>query len=363
MRAAVCAALLVIVLAAVAGCTRSEIAGVPARLTPVEPQSVDIDAISVLRDFTVAATVAEPQAEWAPGSYLMVARSVRGLMLIREGFGTTAYRTDDASSPYEPRFWPAERALVFGPEPGVTHDPATGRISIPASGLQSTAFTGETLERPVTLTEQGYRPRPWGRRVVYCIEDQILLTDADGEEEPFVAGFLPEPQPGGPGIAWQSAPVFRYDHWTGTDGNGELIVRWRAGQVDILPDAAHPRWTPWGGLVFTRLRGPLDDHDPWYAVGTDLMHLPGPGAEPVLLMRDAHLGQPHPRAPIAAALGNDGRVHLVHLATGLSRPFIDRGSRPRWSDDGRRLLLQEAGGDPDRADLHVYVLKLPGDAG
>ncbi|MDA3963702.1 MAG: hypothetical protein PF961_23180 [Planctomycetota bacterium] len=354
-------AALVALSVALIGCGRSEISGVPSKFRPIEPHAINVDDVVVLRDFSLSTTVAKPQASWAPNSYMLLARSVKGLMLMRAGVGTAAYRTDDATSPFDPYFWGTD-LVVLGPEPHIGHDEESERITIPPTGLMVAEFTGDALQRPVKLTEQGYRPRPWGERVVYSVEDEIVLTDLSGEEEDFVAGFLPEPQPRGPGIAWQTKPVFSYDYWTGKRGNGDLVVRWRSSVVDTIADAVHPRWTPWGGIMYTALKGSVPATGSWWTQGSDVMHVAGPGEKPQVIMRDAHWIEPHPRLRVAAITANDGRVHLVDLETGATRFFIARGERPRWSHDGRRLMLEEPNADdPSITDLHIYVLKLEGE--
>ncbi len=349
--------LLVLVVLSVVGCRSNGSDGSSMTFRPREPEPVQLADLRIVRDFTWDASVEEPQAEWAPDSYVIAARSIKGLMLIREGIGSAAYRTADASSPYHPRFWGDDR-LVVGPEPRVTRT-EEGRISIPSSGLQVSAFTGDALHRPVTLSQRGYRPRPWGKQVVCSAENQVLLIDRHGKEKVFVEGFLPEPQPGGPGIAWQETPVFTVDYWSGQSGIGDLVIRWRSGVVNILPRGVHPRWTPWGGIIATRLHGEVPSRGPWYAGGSDVVHIAGPGQPPVVIASDAHIAEPHPSAEIAVVTANDGSVHLVDLAGTARRLFVDQGERPRWSDDGKRLMLEEAHAtDPRSRTLHIYVLSL-----
>ena len=324
---------------------------------PRAPQAIAVDDPRIVRDQSWDAAVAQPQAEWAPDSYVIAARSVQGLMLVREGVGSVAYRTDDGSSPWNPGFWGADR-LVAGPRPEVTLN-QDGHLTPPATGLIVSHFTGDALQRPQTLSGSGYRPRPWGDVVVCSLENRILLIDEDGEDEIFVEGFLPEPQPRGPGIAWQETPVFERDYWTGQEGLGDLIIRWEPGVVDVLPRGVHPRWTPWGGLVATQLHAAVSEQGDWYRGGSDVVHIPGPGQEPVVIARDAHLAEPHPLAPFAVVVGNDGRVHLVELDGSAQRLFVDLGERPRWSDDGKRLILEEPHPEDARSrTLRIYHLAL-----
>lgn len=349
--------LLVLLMVAVAGCRSDVSDGSSLTFTPRTPEPVELTDLRILRDFTWDASVEQPQAEWAPQSYVIAARSIKGLMLVREGIGSAAYRTADASSPYDPRFWGEDR-LVVGPEPRI-HRTEEGRITAPADGLKVAAFTGDALQRPVELSTRGYRPRPWGEQVVCSFENQILLIDQRGQEEVFVDGFLPEPQAGGPGIAWQETPVFTVDYWSGKSGTGDLVIRWESGVVDILPRGVHPRWTPWGGIIATRLHRDVPDSGSWYAGGSDVVHIAGPGEQPVVIASDAHLGEPHPTARIAAIVANDGSVQLADLDGAEARPFVDQGTRPRWSGDGKRLMLEEPHpSDPRSRTLHIYVLSL-----
>lgn len=352
-RAAVLLAVVCLILTACGGGGE----GPRSHFKPREPQAISVDDPRIVRDSSWDAAVAQPQAEWAPGSYMIAARSIQGLMLVREGVGSVAYRTDDGSSPWDPRFWGEDR-LVAGPEARITLN-EDGHITAPPSGLLVSAFSGDALQRPKVLSESGYRPRPWGQYVVCSSENRILLIDQRGKEEFFVEGFMPEPQADGPGIAWQETPVFTHDYWTGNEGTGDLVIRWEPGVVDILPRGVHPRWTPWGGIVATRLHGDVPARGDWYAVGSDVVHIAGPGVKPVVVMADAHLGEPHPLAPFAAVVANDGRVHLAELDGSAQRLFVDLGERPRWSDDGKRLMLEEPHADDPRSrTLRTYILGL-----
>ncbi|MHC5068088.1 MAG: hypothetical protein ACYTF0_05825 [Planctomycetota bacterium] len=339
--------LLVVSLLALAGC-----AGSRDPMATVSPYD-----FRHLRDYAFTFDVEQPQAEWSPRGNLIVGRGVKGVALHIEDVGVQTYTTADGFSPWEPQ-WLPDASVVFGPQAVPVFDDE-GRVVTPAQGLHRAPFLGEALGKPRELTASGYRPRRWNDRLVASLNDTILTFAKDGSnEEVFGEGFFPEPQAAGPGICWQTTPILHDDYWTGIDGVGELVVRWRPGEVSLLKGGVAARWSADGGVCAVRLAAKAAAGEPWWSAGSAVVYLSEPGAVASVLMFDAHEIEPHPFAPVAAVVSNDGRVHLVDLRNGDARVIAEDGARPRWNHDGTRLLLQEAHAEADRSQIRVSLFKV-----
>jgi hypothetical protein len=313
-----------------------------------------------VRDYSWECTVAEPQAEWAPDDYRVLARSFKGLAILREGAGNQSpYRSNDGTEIWEP-VWINPSQFVYGPDPVPRRDDQ-GQVLDPNYGLRLGTVAGERLKSVVKLTDSGNRPRRWKQdRVVYSRAERILTANPAGKVEDLDVGFLPVPQPAGDGLAFQTVPIIHEDIWTGRQPPGELVVRWSKGQVQTVPGALEPSWTAWGGLVCTQLAGALPSEGPWWKAGTRLLHLPGPGKEPVVLGEGLRSAAASPVHGLVAAVDAEGQIVLVPLDGSQELRVLSAiGERPRWSHDGLRLLIQEPHATrTDAAVLRVHVLRI-----
>lgn len=313
-----------------------------------------------VRDYSWETTVAEPQAEWAPDDYRVLTRSYKGLTILREGAGNQSpYRSNDGTEVWEPR-WVNPRQFSYGPDPVPRRDD-TGLYVPPNYGLKVGNVTGERLQGVSKLTDAGCRPRSWKQdRIVFSRAERILSVTPSGKVEDIDVGFMPEPQPFGEGLAYQTVPIVHEDMWTGRQPPGEMVVRWGTGRVQTVPACLEARWTTWGGLVCTQLAGALPAQGPWWKAGTRVLHLPGPGQEPVVLGEGLRSPDPSPAQGVIAAVDAIGQVVLVALDGSQQQQVLCvQGDRPRWSHDGMRLMVQEPHAkDPRVALLRVYVLRV-----
>lgn len=340
-RSALPAALLA-VLAVLAGCAG---ASPPARLEPV-------------RTYGWPATVVDPEPDWNPVSYRLVARAAGGFALLAEGQRQEQhFAAEDRRESHTPR-WLNRDQFVFGPGWWVRRD-ADGRVLTPSDGivLVTLGEGGRPRERRV-LAERGCRPQPWRGLVLAQEAQRLLVIDARGRVEEFGEGFDPVPQPDGPGLFWRDSPAFHPDWWTGREGAGQAIVRWRPGQVDQLGDAVQAAWTHRGGLLITRRRAVAPAGQPWWAGGTDIYAVDGPGAAPRLVRANARDPAAHPHADLLAWTGDDGGVWIGSLdPAGWRERVATDGSRPRWSHDGLRLCwLQPPADGSQLPAIRVTVL-------
>jgi hypothetical protein len=236
--------------------------------------------------------------------------------------------------------WLNSRQFVFGPERNALRT-ADGSVVPASEGLEVVTLRDGAQPANKVLAKAGWRPRPWGDRVVCQVGDVIELVDSTGRMSEFGKGFNAEPQPGGPGMCWLDKPVLEPDYWTAKPGLGQLVIRWRPGAVSTVPGVVEARWTAAGGVVATVLRAAPPASGPWWAAGTDLVHLSGPGAKPVVIASEVHAPAPHPQVDLVAATANDGRLVLIDLGKRPQAVLADVGERPRWSADGVRLLVEE----------------------
>lgn len=316
------------------------------------------EALSILREYGWEATVNEPQPTWNPTNYQVLLRAAAGFAILDEGRGQQEYFASKEKREYHHPAWIDGTRFVVGPRSNVisTED---GRIVPNTDGLQ--VFTIRP-GRPVEVQELGlvgFMPRPWNDRIVTQVDQRIGVYDLSGNMVEFGPGFYAEPQRRGEGIAYQETPIFEPDHWTAKPVLSNLVVRWRRGVVDAIPRAVQPRWTPTGGIVAVQLATAPGKAADWWAVGTTLVHLARPGAPLVTLGTGLRNPDPHPGWPMVAANDAEGRVVLLSLKNGSRRVLADEGERPRWSADGKRLLVEETlltGASAGRTYLRVYVL-------
>lgn len=316
---------------------------------------------TVLRTYGWESTVSAPQAEWNPASYMVLARAAGGFALLDEGGGKQIYYGSSEGRVMSDAVWLSPAQFVFGPERNVIRT-ADGTVVPSSEGLMLVKVHAGRQPEITTLSQAGWRPRPWGETVICQVADTIQQVDTSGRMQEFGRGFNPEPQPKGQGICWMDKPVLEPDYWTATPGLGQLVIRWRPGQITTIPAAVEARWTVDGGVVATVLRAAPPTTGPWWSAGTELVFCSGPGAKPVVIASEVHAPAPHPQVGLVAATANDGRLVLIDLGGRPQAVLADQGERPRWSADGVRLLAEEpliaeAGKQKDAMIyLRVYVL-------
>lgn len=298
------------------------------------------DRYTVLRTYGWETTVPDPQAEWNPTSYQVLSRAAGGFVLLDEGSGQQQYFSSLEKRQMHDPAWLTGNQFVFGPESNVLR--AEGGEVVPhPDGLHVVRLHNNRPISTRTLAAAGYRPRRWKDQVVAQVEERIQLIDDKGKAREFTTGFRPIPQPDGDGICYLETPVFEPDLWTARPRLASLIVRWRPGTVTVVPRGVDATWTADGGVVVTVLAAEPPASGPWWSPGTELVHIPGPKAEPRTIATDLHAATAHPIDLTVAAVAADGRLVLVDLAGRPSRVLADQGERPRWSADGARLLVEE----------------------
>lgn len=321
---------------------------------------VDPDGVEVIRSYRFACNIPDPQPAWNPQTYLIAARTLGGFALLQEGQGRQElFESTESRQTWFPAWIDRER-FVFGPMRNVTAV-ADGRVVPTTDGLTVVTVQDNGLKcevRREVLSSTGFRPRPADGQVYAQVEDKMISIDLTGKVTDAGQGFYAEPQRGGQGIAWQETPVFETDQWTGRTGPGQLLIRWRKGEVTAVPGGCEPRWTADGGVVCTVLRGPPLADRAWWSAGTDVWYIPARGELPVLVAKDARTADPHPREPVAAVTDGSAGVRLVSLREPRApeKLLTATGSAPRWSADGTRLLTVERKGDQE-STIVVHVIK------
>lgn len=320
--------------------------------------------LSVLREYTLSTTVPDPQAQWNPETYQIVARSLKGVAILDEGTGNQNFlASQDFRESCHP-WWVSRTQFVFGP-PTLMVTTAEGKAVPNSQGLTVVTLGGGTH----TITRRGYRPRVWNDHIVAQDEERVMLVDQQGVISEFAPGFFAEPQRHGGGICLLDRPVTEPDLWSGNPvRRGKLVIHWPDRTISQIPDVIEPRWTADGGVLATRLRAEPETGKPWWQGGTDVVYIAGPKAAPVVVATDARSAAPHPTLPIFAAvenLRNDkgilllGALLLGDLDGRTRLRKADLGDHPQWSHDGVRLMAEEPiPGKPELCALHVYVFKI-----
>lgn len=313
--------------------------------------------VKVLRTYGWDAKVKDPQAEWNPAMYHVLAREKGGFAILRESAPENSFGSEERREMYNP-VWLNERQFAFGPEQNViTVD--GGRIVPPADGLTVVTLNPDRSIASKRLAKAGCRPRVWNDKVLAQVEDKIMLFDERGRAELFEEGFYAEPQRNGPGVCWQETPVFETDHWTAKPVLSRLFIRWRpGGALTEVPHAVAGRWTANGGVVALTLAREPRPGAAWWADGTKVIYIADAKSPPRAIAENMHELAPHPKLPLVAATANDGKLMLIDCAGRPQAELAPVGERPRWSFDGGRLMAEE----PPRKDgngkfLKVYVLK------
>jgi hypothetical protein len=322
--------------------------------------------LQVLRTYGWETTVPDPEAQWNPETYQVLARSAGGFVLLEEGRDKQQYfAAKDKRETFHPA-WISRLQFAFGPGRSMI-ETTDGRLVPNSEGLTvvSLAETRSGREYAMSsqnLTNSGTRPRVWGANLVAQFEDRIQEVDPHGRITEFGPGFFAEPQRDGRGICWQERPVFETDHWSGGEGHlGRLFIRWKPGTTTELANAVEARWTPDGGIVATVLRHEPPAAKPWWEAGTDVYYLAGPKAAPVLVAADARSPAPHPTQPLIAAVGANGSLIVCGLEGQERRVLAEQGDHPQWSHDGLRLVAEEPVPGKDQIRyLKVYIFKLGG---
>lgn len=340
-------------------------------LTACGRQTPDPDRYTVLRTYGWESTVPDPQAEWNPTSYQVLARAAGGFVLLDEGGGQQQYFSSLEHRSMNHPVWLNGNQFAFGPPRNVLRS-ESGTVVPHPDGLQIVRLANNRPISTKVLAAAGYRPRRWKDQIVAQVEDRLQVVDSSGAASDFTNGFSAVPQADGPGICYLETPVFDDDLWTARPRLSSMIIRWKPGKITVVPRGVDATWTVDGGVVVTVLAAEPPAKGPWWSVGTELLYFAEAKAKPVSVGRDLHAADAHPTSNTLAAVSADGRLMLVDLAGRPTRLFADQGERPRWSPDGARLLVEEpllapaaVGGTKDaRAEaaaaqgrfLRVYVL-------
>jgi hypothetical protein len=327
------------------------------------PRAVTADDFQILRSYGWDSTVDEPMATWNPESYQVLARSAGGFVLLEEGSGKQQYFASQTKHDTAFPAWVNGYQFVFGPRHNV-QKLSDGQVVATNEGLYVVtvykSLSGKALpDAPNELTKYGYRPRMWGDKIVFASEERIFVSDSYGKMEEFGLGFMPEPQRRGYGITWQERPVIEKDYWSGAEvKRGNLYIRWKKGTTTTLANAVEARWTHNGGVLATVLRQDPLPGQPWWSGGTDVYFVANAKSLPVLVASDARSADPHPNLPVCAVVGATGAIHVCAYDGSFRRQIADKGERPQWSYDGRRLMSEEKieGNDKIRY-LRIVVFK------
>ena len=309
-------------------------------LTACGRQTPEPERYTVLRTYGWDTTVPDPQAEWNPTSYQVLARAAGGFVLLDEGSGKQPYFTSLERRSMNHPVWLTGKQFVFGPPSNVLRA-ESGTVVPHPDGLQVVRLANNRPISTKTLATAGYRPRRWKDKVVAQVEDRLQLVDSSGKASDFTNGFAAVPQANGPGICYLETPVFEADLWTARPRLSSLIIRWKPGKVTVVPRGVDAEWTVDGGVVVTVLPSEPPAKGPWWSAGTELVYFANAKASPKTVGRDLHAAVAHPTHNTLAAVSADGRLMLVDLDGRPTRVLADQGERPRWSADGARLLVEE----------------------
>ncbi|MFW5845154.1 MAG: hypothetical protein ACOCXJ_02910 [Planctomycetota bacterium] len=320
--------------------------------------TVSADDLLQLRRYRLELGDPEPQASWSPSGRWLLARWGRGLAMVREGM-RHVHRLENARRPGWP-VWLSDSLVAVGAEEWFVTTPED-RVVPPSQSIRLLdAIPGTGFRNPRDLADaSGWRPRPWQGDIVAQSANAIWVYDASGTGRLYDEAFFPAPQRNGDGMIVQSRPVIAPDHWTGGEGPGELVIRWPDAPVQLVPGCILGRWTPQGGVLAIRLTAAPPATGPWWSGGSEVVHIPAPGAEPIPLLANAHFADAHPILPLIACADNGGNIVLVHAdGSGVIAEVAEHGERPLWSPDGRDLCFEVPTEDGTAKDLMVVVYKL-----
>jgi hypothetical protein len=321
--------------------------------------TVNGDDLLQLRRYRLRLADPDPQASWSPSGSWILARWGRGLTLLREG-ARQQFRLDNARRPGHP-VWMSDNLIAVGDEEWFTKTDE-GRIIMPSQSIRLfDVKPGTGITNPRDLADaSGWRPRPWQGKIVVQSANTIRVYDELGNGQPYDEAFFPAPQRNGAGMIVQSLPVIAEDHWTGHAGLGELVIRWPDAPTQLVPACVEARWTPQGGVIATRLLETPPAEQPWWQADCELVHIPEPGAEPVVILPKGYWGDAHPTLPIIAGADSGNNVVLVHAdGGGVIREVAQDAARPQWSSDGDKLCFEvPSETKSDSKDLMIVVYQL-----
>jgi hypothetical protein len=297
---------------------------------PVEPR------MQAIRAYGWPSTVVDPEPDWNPAEHRLVARAQGGFVLLEEGGrGADHFASDDRRESHFPR-WINREQFIFGPAWNSRRAP-DGTVSLPTEGLTVVTISDGKPSR-VRLAERGFRPQPFGDRILAEEGANLIEFDSRGEATVFAEGFDPVARRDGVALAWRDSPAFTPDWWTGRSGAAAFHLRWKPGVIDIIPDGVQVAWTRDGGAVVTQRNAPAAPGDPWWSGGTRLLRLAAPGADAAVLVPGGRDPAANPVFDLLAWTGDDGGVWVGSLQPGGWRERIaEAGFRPRWSHDGLRV--------------------------
>ena len=316
-----------------------------------------LDDVKVFRDYRLATDDADPQAAWAPNDYRIIVRSKRGLGLLKEGPGQQKFfNTKDYSRVGWPT-WLDERRVVVG-SPQFMVKTENGELTQSAVKLRMLVADEMKLEdRGFIGDEYGYYPRVLSdQRFLGQKGESIIEYHSSGTAEEYDQGFFALPQPNGPGVCLQTAPIQYKDHWTGKKDNGALLVRWEAGNVALFPDCFQPSWCADGGILATRLNGNVRKAKSWKEIDSDIVYIKPGSKELKVVKKHAHSPAAHPVDKLGACIGRAGFLYLINYEDASFKEIVPEGERPQWSFDGNRLLTEVDGRDGSKL-LRIWVFR------
>ncbi|MFW5845329.1 MAG: hypothetical protein ACOCXJ_03795 [Planctomycetota bacterium] len=317
----------------------------------------DVNQFLELRTYRLETGDVDPQPEWSPDGRWLLVRSERSLLLLHES-GRRRHRVHGGRRPGHPA-WIANDRIVFGPDEWFSTSD-DGRIVIPTEGLVVVGVeAGGIMNHIGDLTDGAWRPEPWGPDIIAQRGGHLIRYDSAGRGELYDEGYFAVPHPEDTdAIAFQTTPMVAPDHWTGKQSLGHLVVRWPDRSVTLHEGLVEAAWTGDDGIVATRLAGLPPDPARWWSVDTEVVHIAGPEAEPVVVMQGARHPSPHPDAPVVAVHGPDDAIYLCDRDGGYQRQIEASGRAPYWSPDGYRLAMEQVDPDGGSVELAVKVFKI-----
>lgn len=311
--------------------------------------------LQTIRSYGWEASAVDPEPDWNPESYQLVARSTGGFALLEEGGkGEQVFASEERRESHYPR-WINRSQFVFGPSVNAVRQP-DGRVLHPSDGLTVVTINEGRPTRRI-LCDRGFMPMPAGNLIWAQALERIISIDTRGNVSELEDGFEPVPQPGGPGLCWRDIPTFTPDYWTGRESQGILHIRWKPGTVDDIQRATQAVWTRDGGVLATVIDTPAATGKPWWSGSTRIVGIDGPGLPQRDVRTGAHDPSPHPKADLLAWTKDDGSLWIGTLRPdGWQLRITENGYRPRWSNDGLRLCWLEPQTGKQNPMIRVAVL-------